>query len=1410
LLPNYFEIDTDLKPLCNATYILLNFFFLRDQYSNVLYSKIESQILIKSQFMRKKLLSRIVVLSCLCFIGTSAYSQITQTFDNTSLPAGWTNTSSTGATTGNAVWRFSGNPGYNMSGTTDNTGNGGSFAWVDGSTPYPIICTLTSPSTGAMTNPYLDFYMKRYIQGTGTHNTFSVDFYDGANWNNNVFVHTSNTTNNDWELFTLQLDTFTITGNIQVRFNVNKNGSITYYDDVALDDISLYDNTPCVAPPTAGMVTLSDTGVCSGASFSAGLTGNSAGSGLTYQWQSSPDNATWTNIPGATSQNYAGSQTANTYYRCILTCSMQSDTTNGVLQPMNPFYDCYCASVPTSSSYGYIGEFDFASINYISPIGCQQYTDNTAMTGVAFLGSTQSLSAYINSCTGTFAYNCYVKMWIDYNQNGDFTDPGEEVYSQGGTYFQTFIANITIPQTAATGVTGLRISMQEGGTATLAPCATYTWGEVEDYTIAILSPPSNDAGIAAIDTPTSPACAVANGLYITLNNLGTDTLNSATVNWSVNGSTQTPLIWSGSVAPSSNSASPQFVGNYTFAVGDTIEVYTTNPNGAQDSIDLNDTVVYVIPPLSLNGTYTIDSNGVGPTNFISIDSAVSVLNSVGVCGPVTFDIADDIYQEQLLLGFIDGASSTNTVTFKSASGNAANCVIEFSPTNTLEGVVDIGLGASFVSFENITIRNTATSTLYSVAISFSGAADNVSIDNCVIENTQSSTASNNSSLIYKNNVVNHNVSFINNEFINGSNAIYWFGSSSNYDDNLKVNNNTFTNPYYRGAYIYYQNNTEVKGNVMSSTSTYTFGYGLQLYYFAGDEIDVSYNHIYQQPNSSWPVYGIYNFTWTGDLNGFAKITGNVISLSNTGNNALYMSNGLFVEVAHNSLWLNDVSTFDETVYIANGALVMLQNNAIQATDAATAIFIAGNGVQRSDNNAYSSEGTLANWSGAHNDLNSLQTATGMDSNSVETMNWMFADSTTLRVCNDTLDGAGQHMSYYLHDLQGDPVDQNSVDIGADQFATSTSFQLRDTVSLCTGGTATLEAWYFDTIVWNNTDTGNSYQTSLPGAVTVVASGLCGVATDTIVVAPSVDVNLPAASVICSDSTGMLDAGVSNASYLWSTGETTQTISIKSANTYSVTVTDQDGCVSDDQTVADFSIPVDLDDTTPLCGSTQATIDAGISGASYAWSTGETSQSITVTTAGPISVTVTDADGCISNDQVMVEDIPFPVADFTSQSLQFGVEFTNNSVGGGNYIWDFGDGDGSTVENPTHIYDWSTDSATAYTVTLVVINECGSDTFSTEAYAGQGVGYNELNSGAQIKVYPNPASDVINLELINLYNDVVSYEIYDVRGTLVESKNIGVISDQTQQTIYVANLATGLYLLQVNVGDEIETLRVTVK
>ncbi|XZF15169.1 T9SS type A sorting domain-containing protein [Chitinophagaceae bacterium MMS25-I14] len=78
----------------------------------------------------------------------------------------------------------------------------------------------------------------------------------------------------------------------------------------------------CTGTPAAGTASASVSSICGSGTSVLSLSGATSGSGITYQWQSSPDNATWSNISGATNLTYnTPTLSATTYYRAVTTCT---------------------------------------------------------------------------------------------------------------------------------------------------------------------------------------------------------------------------------------------------------------------------------------------------------------------------------------------------------------------------------------------------------------------------------------------------------------------------------------------------------------------------------------------------------------------------------------------------------------------------------------------------------------------------------------------------------------------------------------------------------------------------------------------------------------------------------------------------------------------------------------------------------------------------------------------------------------------------------------------------------------------------------------------------------------------------------------------------------------------------------
>ncbi|SFH86729.1 M4 family metallopeptidase [Halpernia frigidisoli] len=140
----------------------------------------------------------------------------------------------------------------------------------------------------------------------------------------------------------------------------------------------------------------------------------------------------------------------------------------------------YCASQGNSTADEKIGKVTFGTINNTST-GTSGYENYTTLWTDATKGSAYAIT--ITPKWTSTTYNEAYAVFIDYNQDGDFSDAGETVFTKAASKTTPVSASITIPSTALTGNTRMRVSMKYNAVPTA--CEAFSYGQVEDYTINI-------------------------------------------------------------------------------------------------------------------------------------------------------------------------------------------------------------------------------------------------------------------------------------------------------------------------------------------------------------------------------------------------------------------------------------------------------------------------------------------------------------------------------------------------------------------------------------------------------------------------------------------------------------------------------------------------------------------------------------------------------------------------------------------------------------------------------------------------------------------------------------------------------------------------------------------------------------
>ncbi|GAB3702538.1 hypothetical protein GCM10027592_32050 [Spirosoma flavus] len=214
--------------------------------------------------------------------------------------------------------------------------------------------------------------------------------------------------------------------------------------------------------------------------------------------------------------------------------------------------------------------------------------------------------------------------------------------------------------------------------------------------------------------------------------------------------------------------------------------------------------------------------------------------------------------------------------------------------------------------------------------------------------------------------------------------------------------------------------------------------------------------------------------------------------------------------------------------------------------------------------------------------------------------------------------------------------------------------------------------------------------------------------------PSISISPASATLSCTNPTVSLSAVGSNGTYQWSTGATSSVISATSAGMYSVTVTATNGCTAT-ATAQVFqdnvapSVSINPASATLSCTNTSVSLTASGNG-TYQWSTGATSPTISVTTAGTYSVTLTASNGCVSSTSAqVVQDNTQPTVVITanpSLTIAQGQSTMLTASGATSYAWSTGASTTSIVVNTPGQYSVTGTTGSCQGVATVTVVPAG--------------------------------------------------------------------------------------------------------
>ncbi len=400
----------------------------------------------------------------------------------------------------------------------------------------------------------------------------------------------------------------------------------------------------CTGTPSPGTTLATVTGGCSSYTSVLSLSGGPFGTGMGYQWQSSPDNITWTNIPGATSATYTATVTTTMYYRCVLTCSYSGLSANSTSIELILSSPPSAISGPTTVCVG-------STATYTDPTAGGHWT--SSITSVATIGSSSGILNAISAGTTVISYTmpagCYITLTVNV-----VTSPSPIVGSS------TICTGLTSPYTDGIG----------GG----------TWS-------------SSSTSTATIWSTTGLATAVGTGVVTFTYSLGTcTTTKTVTINSSPSAISGPHAVCIGSTILLTDPTTGGSWSSSAPAIG------SVSTGGVVTGITAGViTISYTLPDLCF-ATYSVTVNGLpsGISGLGGICAGTTTILFDGTPGGTWYSSDPTIATIGSVSGFVTGiAAGTVTFTYMLSTGCLATFPFSVYPVpSAIYGPLTVCVGST--------------------------------------------------------------------------------------------------------------------------------------------------------------------------------------------------------------------------------------------------------------------------------------------------------------------------------------------------------------------------------------------------------------------------------------------------------------------------------------------------------------------------------------------------------------------------------------------------------------------------------------------------------------------------------------------------------------------------------------------
>jgi len=534
------------------------------------------------------------------------------------------------------------------------------------------------------------------------------------------------------------------------------------------------------------------------------------------------------------------------------------------------------------------------------------------------------------------------------------------------------------------------------------------------------------------------ACPGSRDIEVEVANYGRKQVDSVELHWTYNGVAQTTVKDTGTIDTIGGTGSflkTIKLGSKSLVSGktDTLVAWTAKPNGQNDTVNLNDTIKAYIRP-ALKDTLTV--GGTSP-DFAKIQDAFDALMLYGICGPVVLNVRTGTYNEQLSLGEVPGADTTNTITLRSETGDSTDVKIYYSGSSAMNYVLQLE-NTSIFRCKQLTLEGTGSS--YARVVWFVTGNQNIRFDNCRIIGASTTGTGTNQALFYAspgNEPASHDIQITNCRFERGSYGIHFNNPWNDNGMGYRIEQCQFVDQSHRNIDCRYSQDMHINNNNLTRSSSGTsYGHNIYLNDCQGP-VRIGCNVAV----TTTAGIGIELSWFSSDTSRRAFIYNNFVSVTSPYSSSctplrLYYAN--HVRVAHNSLFAECTNTTNNAIYTYYGGNLSFTSNSVFNKNPGRAWYNeystsgSPNVIHSNHNNLYTMGSTLGFWNTSVANLSAWQTATGLDSNSVSA-DPGYKSSTDLHASAVELNGAADPTTGISDDIDKEPRDTMRPDIGADEY-----------------------------------------------------------------------------------------------------------------------------------------------------------------------------------------------------------------------------------------------------------------------------------------------------------------------------------------------------------------------------------------